>query len=138
MFDLPWHPMMVHFPIALIVLANLMEMGSLLLKRESWHLTAKHLFIVAAIFTPLAVGSGWLEHEKLKISHPVMKSHELLGFLTWAIIWVGGIIWLWAQRQNLKWARLVFILTLAVALGMVVSTAHYGGKLVFEYGVGVE
>ena len=76
------HPTVVHFPIALFISAVVMELLSLLLKKEGLHQTAKHLYITAAIVTPIVVQTGLWEKEELHLHHPIVELHEQFGLLT--------------------------------------------------------
>nr|MBP9855290.1 hypothetical protein [Candidatus Omnitrophota bacterium] len=49
------HPRMIHFPIALFIGAMGMEILSFIFKKETLHRTALHMYILAAVITPLVV-----------------------------------------------------------------------------------
>jgi uncharacterized membrane protein len=59
------HPKVVHFPIALLLSALGFEIASLLFRREGWHQTALHVFILAVCFTPIVFYTGLLEEERM-------------------------------------------------------------------------
>lgn len=137
-FPSPLHPMVVHFPVALFVTALGLELLSLMAKRESLHQSAVHIFIVAALLTPLVVRTGIEEAEELRLTHPVLDKHRL--FALWCM-WVSlsALPVLWFTKQEFgKYFRAVFLAFLIGIAGLVSLTGHNGGRMVYEYGVGIE
>ena len=56
MFELPphLHPMIVHFPIALFIIALGLDILSFVIKKETFHHSALTLYVIAAL-----MGSPW-------------------------------------------------------------------------------
>lgn len=132
------HPMIVHFPIALWISAFLFEVSSLIFKRESWHRTAEHVFVLAVCLTPLAVGTGLLEEQRHHLSHPVVTQHKNFGIIT---VCLGLIAWPVVsvlKKNGTKFYRCLFVCVLAAGVAGVVLTGFFGGKMVYEYSIGVE
>ncbi|HBR15238.1 MAG TPA: hypothetical protein DD723_06830 [Candidatus Omnitrophica bacterium] len=136
--DLPYHPMVVHFPIALFLSAFGFEMMSFVFKKESLHRTAFHLYLLAALAAPLVVQTGLREDEELKIHHWILERHEHLALWTMGVSLVSlpilGIIYIFKKEMF----RVFFVFCLAALVGLVSVTAYWGGRMVYEYGVGVE
>jgi len=140
MFELPTHlhPMVVHFPITLFIMALVFECVSLIVKSESLHKAALYMYVTAAIITPLVVKTGIWEAEKLRFSHPLLDQHRNFALWTmWVSLMSLPVLWL-IKKEFGKYFRIVF-------LGFLMSTAVFvslagdkGGRMVFEYGVGVE
>ena len=136
--DLHIHPMVVHFPIALFMSALVLEILSLILKKDSLHQTAKHLYVLAAIVTPLVVKTGLWEADELHIHHPVLALHRKFALLTmWIALVSLPALWLF-QKKIANYFRLVFLIFLVVIVSSLSIAAYNGGRLVYEYGVGVE
>ncbi len=132
------HPMLVHFPIALWVSAFLFEAGHLILKKDSLHRTAIQIFWMAVCLTPLVVWTGLLEEQKYHLNHPVLTQHKTYAFcLLWGSLASAPIL-LWLSRKSVKIFKIVFLACTLVATIGVILTGYYGGKLVFEYAIGVE
>ncbi|MDZ4242976.1 MAG: DUF2231 domain-containing protein [Candidatus Omnitrophota bacterium] len=131
------HPVAVHFPIALFVAAAGVEIGSRIFKSDAWHRTAVHLFILGALTAPAAVFTGLGEEERLHLKHPLLEKHERLGFLTTGI-GIGGlaVLW-WLNRNRRPIFRVVFVFLVLAAAAAAVATGYFGGRMVYEYGVGV-
>lgn len=132
------HPMVVHFPIALLISAFIFETGYHLFKRESLHQTAIYIYGLAVCVTPFVVWTGLLEAERNHLNHPVLTLHRNFALVVcWmSLISVPGLWWI--HKRSTKIFKLVFLILLAVLSACVVVTAFNGGRLVYEYGIGVE
>ena len=137
-----YHPLFVHFPIALLTAAWLLTVLGLVLRRESlhdaatWSLVLGGLGAAAAAFTGLR-GSATVTPHNFEISE-LMELHEHLGL---AVAWGTGALILWRvlrrrvwPAQRLEQAGQTALLTLIV--GLVSYGAYLGGRMVYEYGVG--
>ena len=133
-----FHPMLVHFPIALFVGALVMEIISLLFKRDNLHRTAIHMCVLGVSLLPLVVLTGLEEVEELKVRHPVANLHKNLAFGTAGISVLAVPCLLFFLKRAARQFRFFFIIFLLLIVGFVTATAYNGGRLVYEYGVGVE
>ncbi|MBF0504739.1 MAG: hypothetical protein HQL14_06510 [Candidatus Omnitrophica bacterium] len=136
-FLYPLHPKLVHFPIALIISAMGMQMLGVLFKKDSWCKGAWLMFILAVLSMPLVIFLGLLEVDRLHLHHPVLNAHKLFAFWSAGLSWIA-LPFLWFMRykgiRNFQIIFLILLTTVSVLLGL---TAHQGGKMVYEYGVGV-
>ena len=132
------HPKVIHFPIALFLGAMGMEVLSLIFKKDNFHRTAFHMYILATVITPFVVLTGLQEADHLHLSHPILTLHRNFALLT-----MGGslislpILWL-AKKKGEKLLRIVFIIFLLMLAVFVSMTGYNGGRMVYEYGVGVD
>lgn len=132
------HPKLIHFPIALFISAMGLELLSLFSKNEKLHWTAIHIYILATLVTPLVVITGLQDANHLNLHHPVLTIHEKYGHLTmWTSLASLPILWL-VNRQSPKVMKVIFMLLLLVIATFVTITGHNGGRMVYEYSVGVE
>lgn len=135
---IPLHPKLVHFPIALFVTALGFDALGLLLRKEDLHKTALNMYILAALITPLIVRTGMREAERLNLHHPVLDKHRMFALWTmWMALMSLPVLWFF-KKQLPKYFRILFILFLIGIVGAVTLTGHNGGRMVYEYGVGVE
>ncbi len=139
MFDflIPLHPKLVHFPIALILTALLFELLGRCLKKNLLSEAAVLIYFFAAALTPVVVYTGLGEEARLQLHHPLLEQHEKFALLT---MWIslGSLPVLWFLRKaSEKVFRNCFLVFLVVLAFTVTLTAHYGGKMVYEYAVGV-
>ena|SRR3989338_4548701 len=131
------HPKLIHFPIALFLSAMGLEVLSLILKKDNLHRTALHIYILAALITPLAVLTGLQEAKHINLNHPILTTHKNFALLTmWGSL--ASLPILWFVRKNTKVFRIVFLIFTLIIVIFVTIAGHNGGRMVYEYGVGVE
>ncbi len=138
-----WHPLVVHFPIALVLSAMALLLTARLLRNESLAATAATvgtwnlcLGAVAALF---ALGSGLGAVLDLDVSaavHAAISVHVKWAMLT-TLLLVLLALWRGAGTASGSRPSWLFLLVLAAASAALIETSYRGGKNVFEYGVGV-
>jgi uncharacterized membrane protein len=125
------HVVLIHFPIALLIIAVLFDLIAQWTKRNSLADAAYYNLLVAALSTVPVLATGliaWrfaLEGQKLK---GILLAHLVLGCVSSVMIW---IVWwfhfrLRRQKTPLPSYRLAFEI---LAVGVVGLTAHLGGFL---------
>jgi uncharacterized membrane protein len=135
---IPMHPKLVHFPIALIITALILDILSRIFRRGNLHEAAVVIYVVAVFFTPVVVWAGLWEQQRLHLHHPVLAQHKLYAFVTmWLSLLSLPALWL-IKIKFLKAFRIVFSCLLLCLAMLVTVTGYYGGKMVYEYGAGVE
>ncbi len=134
----PIHPKLVHFPIALFIVALCFELISIILKKESFHKTAWHIYFFAVLLMPIIVRTGIWEEERLHLHHPVLESHEMFAlWAMWASLVSLPVLW-FMKHKSQRVFRISFVFVLLSIASLCIITAHFGGRLVYEYGVGVQ
>lgn len=128
--------MLVHFPIAFFIGALVLEIVSLIFRKETLHQTAVTLFLLGAFTSVFAVVTGWEEAEELRLRHQVLDFHKVFAFLTLGISWLSLLI-LWFFRNKAEVSRQFFAVVVFLTAFCVMGAAYNGGRLVYEYGVGV-
>jgi uncharacterized membrane protein len=142
----PWnitmlHPVAVHFSVALLVIAVVLDLLGKVTGRASLHSAAFANLAFAALFGVVTVGAGMAAEVKLLIGHDVhqvLDTHKLLGFST-----LGATVGLLAWRVALRGAfpAKASLLYLAAALctaGLATGAGYYGSELVYVHGVAVQ
>ena len=95
------------------------------------------MFVLAVIAIPVVIFSGLFEADRLHLHHPVLTAHKNFAF---AAMWLSliSIPILWFMRaKNYKFYQIMFFIVLFVVSTLVGLAAHQGGRMVYEYGVGV-
>jgi len=142
MFDLPLHPVVVHFPIVLGILLPLAALAFWwAMKKGHLPFNAWILIVVLAlgygVSSYIAVEMGEEDEEKVEevVSEKVIEEHEEAGEL---ILWVSGGLFLFSlvglYRKDLHAIRLGVGILALVAVVPLVDAGHTGGKLVYQYG----
>lgn len=140
MFDHPLHPMIVHFPIALLMASVLFDAVSHFLKRDSLQDGALWLLglgLLGGIAASIAGSVAEEAAEKAGIAESLIETHESLAFVTMGIF---GVLFLWRLfLRNQFNGRLlaIYLLVAAIGVGTLSATGYYGGDLVYEHGAGV-
>jgi len=138
-----WHPILVHFTIALYTTSFLLYFFVLIYPERSWArscLTTAYVNLwLGGIFTVLTVIAGFYAFSTIdhsKVVHEPMQIHR-----NWALgnafIWWGLALWAAIKRPE-KNLRIVFFFFLIAAMAMLTITGLKGGELVYRYGVGVK
>ena len=137
------HPMIVHFPIALLIVGFLFDAISLFTKKEFFTTAGLYLIILgtlgaaAAFFTGLNAGSGISETGSLKQALETHAGAAELALWIMAIAAVVRIILVIVKKYagGFKYAALFLSLIGVLAIA---RTGYYGGELVFRHAAGVE
>ena len=133
------HPLMVHFPIALLLTALLLDVLALVLKRPGLHRVALWNLSLGTMGAAVAVRTGLWAAEIAKHTfeiHQVMELHRKLGVATLSL-GVLVVAWrLWKRDQLGIRARAVTLMLMLFIAGTLGYGAHLGGRLVYEFGVG--
>ena len=135
------HPLVVHFPIALLLTALCLDGLAVWAKRPGlhrvalWNLSLGTLGAAAAVLTGLqAEDVGKHSFEIWKI----MQLHKRLGITT-LILGLMIVSWrLWKRDQLTRRARTLTLAAMILMTGTVGVGAYLGGRMVYEFGVGVK
>lgn len=135
------HPLLVHFPIALLFLSLVLESIALLRKSSGLSRAAWWNQIGGTAGLALAVTSGLLAEDTVSIAGDAGKlfeRHEQLAFLS-AAIFAILLLWRIAARGNIpRKSPAAYFVLLVAGVACVLTGAWYGGEMVFRYGVGVQ
>ena len=135
------HPLVVHFPIALLTTFLILEILSLILKSESLKTGASWMLYTGTIGTFVTVIAGFraagaVGHDE--VIHAIMETHEHLGLV---VLVLAVILSLWRIFFKRKLAGSLWIVYLALSIIMVVVLsfgADLGGLMVYTHGVAVK
>ena len=133
------HPLVVHFPIALLLTTLFLDGLGLVFKRPGLHRIALWNLGLGAFGAAVAVRTGLEAAEIAKHNleiHQVMELHRKLGIATLSLATlVFGWRLLARDRLTTRARALTLLIMLAMA-GTLSFGAHLGGRLVYEFGVG--
>ncbi|MBI3996435.1 MAG: DUF2231 domain-containing protein [Candidatus Omnitrophica bacterium] len=132
------HPLIVHFPIALLLTAVLLDGLAIILKRPALHRVALWNLCLGTVGAGVAVLTGREAAEVAKHSFEiwkVMEQHQRFGFATLIFATLASALRLVKRDQlppSLQAVSLILMLAMAVTLSL---GARLGGRLVHEFGV---
>ena len=126
------HVVLIHFPIALFIVAVVFDYVAQRTKNRSLAAAAYFNLLFAAISTVPVVATGlaawqWaLEGQKLK---GILLMHLVLGCTSSVLIWVVFLIHWRARRRDQESLPKFRLVVEAIAIVIVVLTGHLGGFL---------
>lgn len=139
-----WHPLSVHFPVGLLLVASLFKIIALFHNREPWSGGGSILLYLGTIGAWIAIYTGNMAEGIVArtICDPtLLKDHEnaayITGWLFSAAIIVDVIAWAdFAAIKHLLLQILVVIILL-LGSGYLIYVGHSGATLVYQQGAGV-
>ena len=138
-----WHPIFVHFTVALLSTA----VGFFLLarfdtnesRRSRWSTLAHWNLWVGAGITVMTVGAGI--YAFYTVDHDTHAHEAMIEHRNWAIptflYFFAMAIWAWRGRRVGREISLAFIAALLLGALLLLSTAWHGAELVYRHGLGV-
>ena len=133
------HPLIVHFPIALLLTALALDMLAAVLKRPALHRIGLWNLSLGTLAAAAAVLSGRQAAAVAKHSFEiwqVMELHEHLGITT-LVLGCLAVAWRLSRRDRFSsTGRLVALLLMCAMAGTLSYGAYLGGRMVYEFGVG--
>ena len=129
---LNFHPLFVHFPIALWIGALVFELAARIAKNEGWHRTACAVLALGALAAVPAVFSGWSAQSAVPeagAAHDVKELHETLmvtASILSAVLAALGVFIL--PRRPLAALRAAFLVGLLLLAGLVSLGAARGAR----------
>ena len=137
---IPFHPMLVHFPIALLFVSVLFDVASTALTRDSLREAAQWLLglgLLGGIVAAIAGGQAEEAAEKAGVAEALIETHETLAYMTLGIMTVLFLSRLLLRNRFSTKALIAYFMMATVGLIAVSATGHTGGNLVYEHGAGV-
>lgn len=132
------HPLIVHFPIALIIMAGVSE-ALFVRERDNRYgfaarlmLYAASLFAFVAVLLGIAAASGRME--KPTQLEAGVGLHGALGMITTGLVALAAALAAGSVRSSDPWRVLLYRILLVASMIAVIFTAHTGARLVFGPG----
>ena len=143
------HPMLVHFPLALLLTGVALRAAAFFLRHSKFY---GALLFTARLILSLGVCSAWPAVlagafassvvEKNLCYPQVLEYHAALAFTAASLFTVGVICddaRIWVKKRFLnKMLMVISSLLLLVATGLLITAASLGASLVYEQGAAIE
>jgi uncharacterized membrane protein len=136
------HAMIVHFPIALVLVGFLFETIGLISKKDFFHKASFYILILAAAGAIVSYLTGHSAGEGMESGSlgTAIEAHEEAALVTlWLIVAVAVVrlvIEFW--KKSFAWLKITAFILLLGAVAGVARTGYLGGQLVFRHAAGVE
>ena len=134
-----FHPLVVHFPLAMLPAAASFYVLARLTRRETFAWTALWLLVLGTGSAAVAVLAGLRADEGVMVD-PTVRERLLEPHESWMLGTLGlsAALSVWAvmARPLPTRGRGLFLLLLLVLLAIMAHGADYGGRLVYDYNAG--
>jgi len=125
------HPLLIHFPIALVIAAVAAEVGAMVTHDACWRQVGITNVRAGALFAVLAAMAGWLFAPAGDLApSPLLQWHRWVGTIA-AVLSVTAAAAAGGAGRNASPARVMYRLALLGAGVLVAITGHLGGLLVW-------
>jgi uncharacterized membrane protein len=121
-----FHPLTVHFPIALILLVPVLELAALNSRFSHLRLSVDFVLGLATASAIVAAMLGWCLARSGGYSGPIMTQHMWGGISLAAVCW---LCWILRASSNGPGLTNIYKTTLAIAVVLVAWTGYRGGQL---------
>ena len=121
-------------------MAVLFDLLGAFFKRDSLKAAGFWTLLAGVLGTGAAIVSGLLAEDATPHgaeAHAIMETHETLAFL---VLGLFGILAIWRLLRKGVWSEKeqpVALTAGVIGVALIVVTAMFGGRLVFEHGVGI-
>ena len=137
------HPLLVHFPIALLCAAAAVDVVGCALRRNTLHQVATLLYVLGTGGAIAAYVTGRAASQTIwfpGMAQAVVREHWDWAFRTvwfFAIVTLLRVVLLRPSRREPSRAIVAtFALVGLVGIGLLIETGDRGGQLVYQHGVG--
>jgi uncharacterized membrane protein len=133
------HPLVVHFPIALLCAAALMYWLGCLARRESWQWSGLWTLVLGVLGASMAVATGLYAAPGVMLAPSVKTAlltyHQRI-MIAVLILSTALALWAIAARPMPARGRGAFLAMLVLLVALVAKGADYGGRMVYDYNAG--
>lgn len=134
------HPMIVHFPIVLLLLALVAQIATLVVKSNLKALNTVTLFflITGTIGSLIAVQTApHISGDANTEAFEIFEEHRRFALFTfWTALGVSALHFIFIKWYYRKWNNLIITLLLIILASFVFITGHNGAKLVYIHSIG--
>ena len=133
------HPLMVHFPIGLLMGAALFYFAAWIFKKEDWAKTGFWVLLLGALSLAVAAGTGLYAEQgvmvALDVRQKLLLPHKQYMIATAVICFIVAT-WAIMARPFPKKGRILFLILLLAMVGTMTIGVDFGGRMVYDYNAG--
>jgi uncharacterized membrane protein len=124
------HPLLVHFPIALVLVAAIAELAFLATRFRMCHTVAVANVRAGAAFAVASAGAGWLlASSQIVEASPALEWHRWLGLVAAIVATTAALMTVKIERTRRQ--RWLYRIALLSAAACVAVAGHFGAVLVW-------
>ncbi len=134
-----FHPIFVHFTIALLSISSLLYLAGFVFKKEKLLEVARWSLWAGFVITIGTVLAGFHAYNTVTHdgpSHAAMTDHKNWALAT-ASTFAVLAIWSFFRHRGGKPTGIVFVILILFASSLLAVTGYKGGEAVYRYGLGV-
>jgi uncharacterized membrane protein len=139
-----WHPLSVHLPLAILLVASLFYITGFFFRKKSWENTSIILLLVGIAGAWIAIYTGNLADGVVsrQICDPtVLKTHENNAYIVAWLFSAASIIilaeYFGTLKKIRKIAKILVLVLVMTGSGFLFYTGHLGATLVYQQAAGV-
>jgi uncharacterized membrane protein len=133
------HPLVVHFPIALLLAAAFLYFLAAVRKSAALEWTALWVIVLGVLSAAVAVAIGLYAEDGVMIAPSVraalLENHE--RFMVASSVLAGALtVWALIKRPMPTRGRWAFLAALVLMCALIAKGADYGARMVYDYNAG--
>ena len=142
------HPMVIHFPVALLALYSVLEIVNIFKPSDYLDKSVNIILILGVVGLVSGVLTGNMEKQSAelimknsdKTIQSAIEDHEdMANFTVWYFTaLVFSRLYFSIKKKMTKKFKILFAIFSITGFVLIFTTADYGGKLVYKFGVGTE
>jgi len=133
------HPLIVHYPIAMLTGATAVYVIAAIAGREQWAWLALWMLVLGALGATLSVWTGLRAGGSVMVAPSVraniLEPHEHVMILAWTLSLLA-LVWAVAARPLPRRGGIGFLVLLLAMSAALARGADYGGWMVYGYNAG--
>ena len=119
------HPLLVHLPIGIIILAFLMELWRLRKPSNTKDETIQFVLGVGALSAIFSLATGWLLGDNGSYDPNLLSDHKWMA----VAFTVACSALFFIKRSDALWAKKIYHPLFAVTVILLIITGHFGGNI---------
>lgn len=134
------HPLLVHFPIALLLASVALDWAGLIWKGKGFDRAGWHTLLLGLVATVLTLITGLLAARDVPAGSPALatlNTHRALGIATLVVFALQAACHVRSKGVYSSGKRALHTLVQIGGVALIVAVGYLGGELVYSYGVGV-
>ncbi|MEJ5351315.1 MAG: DUF2231 domain-containing protein [Melioribacteraceae bacterium] len=140
------HPKIVHFSISLLVIYFIFELAGFMLKKEYLTKSSYILLIFGILSAILSVFTGNQAYQSVinnvtqnELINLIERHQDYATMTVWYFTFLFFVrTYLLIKKKFFRKYQLILVLLSFIGAIFILLTAHFGGELVFKYGLGTK